>query len=118
MKSLLLLISAAPLAFAVPASAQSMQNMQGMNMPAAKAPAKKRPAAKPATPAKRKTSAKPATRPTAARRATPAAKPNAAAHDMSGMGTMPGMDMSATTEARHLRRPIPMPDMTCRACLA
>ncbi|MCW1988022.1 UNVERIFIED_ORG: copper resistance protein B [Sphingomonas sp. R1F5B] len=100
MKSLLLLISAAPLAFAVPASAQSMQNMQGMNMPAAKAPAKKRPAAKPATPAKRKTSAKPATRPTAARRATPAAKPNAAAHDMSGMGTMPGMDMSATTGSK------------------
>ncbi|MES2290919.1 MAG: copper resistance protein B [Pseudomonadota bacterium] len=100
MKSLLLLISAAPLAFAVPASAQSMQNMPGMNMPAAKAPAKKRPAAKPATPAKRKTSAKPATRPTPARRATPAAKPNAAAHDMSGMGTMPGMDMSGTTGSK------------------
>lgn len=100
MKSLLLLISAAPLAFAVPASAQSMQNMPGMNMPAAKAPAKKRPAAKPATPAKRKTSAKPATRPTPARRATPAAKPKAAAHDMSEMGTMPGMDMSGTAGSK------------------
>src|SRR3546814_8833772 len=96
MKALLLLISVAPLALAAPANAQSMQNMPGMNMPAAKAPPKKKPAAKPATPVKRKTAAKPAAKPTSAKRGAPVAKPKAAAHDMSGMGAMPGMDMSGT----------------------
>ena len=49
MKSLLLLIGAAPLALATPVSAQSMQNMPGMNMPAAQPAAKKKPVAKPAS---------------------------------------------------------------------
>src|SRR3546814_3167493 len=79
MKALLLLISVAPLALAAPANAQSMQNMPGMNMPAAKAPPKKKPAAKPATPVKRKTAAKPAAKPTSAKRGAPVAKPKAAA---------------------------------------
>ena len=95
MKSLFLLIGAAPLALAAPATAQSMQNMPGMNMPAAQPPAKKKPAAKPASQAKRTTAAKPAARPAPAKRRAPAAKRKPAAHDMSGMGDMPGMDMPA-----------------------
>ena len=120
MKALLLLISVAPLALAVPANAQSMQNMPGMNMPAAKAPPKKKPAAKPATPVKRKTAAKPAAKPTPAKRGAPVAKPKAAAHDMSGMGAMPGMDMSGTAGSKASPKPDPhaghdmssMPGMT------
>src|SRR3546814_1846475 len=120
MKALLLLISVAPLALAAPANAQSMQNMPGMNMPAAKAPPKKKPAAKPATPVKRKTAAKPAAKPTSAKRGAPVAKPKAAAHDMSGMGAMPGMDMSGTVGSKASPKPDPhaghdmssMPGMT------
>jgi copper resistance protein B len=96
MKLLLLLISAAPLALAAPAGAQSMQNMPGMNTPAAPPAAKKKPAAKPASQAKRTTGARPAARPAPAKRRAPAAKPKPAAHDMSGMGDMPGMDMPAS----------------------
>lgn len=95
MKLLLLLISAAPLALAAPAGAQSMQNMPGMNMPAAQPAAKKKPAARPARQAKRTTAARPAARPAPAKRRAPAAKPKPTAHDMSGMGDMPGMDMPA-----------------------
>lgn len=120
MKALLLLISVAPLALAAPANAQSMQNMPGMNMPAAKAPPKKKPATKPATPVKRKTAAKPAAKPTSAKRGAPVAKPKAAAHDMSGMGAMPGMDMSGTVGSKASPKPDPhaghdmssMPGMT------
>ena len=96
MKLLLLLISAAPLALAAPAGAQSMQNMPGMNMPAAQPAAKKKPAAKSASRAKRTTAARPAARPAPAKRRAPAAKPKPAAPDMSGMGDMPGMDMPAS----------------------
>ncbi|MBV1692646.1 copper resistance protein B [Novosphingobium sp. G106] len=96
MKSLLLLIAAAPLALAVPANAQSMQNMPGMNMPMAQPPAKKKPAARPARQAKRATAAKPPRRPAPTTRRAPAAKPKPAAHGMSGMGAMPGMDMPAS----------------------
>ncbi|HEX7822056.1 copper resistance protein B [Sphingobium sp. AN558] len=96
MKLLLLLISAAPLALAAPAGAQSMQNMPGMNMPAAQPAAKKKPAARPASQAKRTTAARPAARSAPAKRRAPAAKPKPAAQDMSGMGDMPGMDMPAS----------------------
>ncbi len=96
MKSLLLLIGAVPLALAVPASAQSMQNMPGMNMPMAQPPAKKKPAAKPARQAKRATAVKPTARPAPARRRAPAAKPKPAMQGMSGMGDMPGMTMPAS----------------------
>ncbi|TZG24424.1 copper resistance protein B [Sphingomonas montanisoli] len=96
MKLLLLLISAAPLALAAPAGAQSMQNMPGMNMPASQPAAKRKPAAKPASRAKRTTAERPAARPAPAKRRAPAAKPKPAAHDMSGMGDMPGMDMPAS----------------------
>src|SRR3546814_15994287 len=107
MKALLLLISVAPLALAAPANAQSMQNMPGMNMPAAKAPPKKKPAAKPATPVKRKTAAKPAAKPTSAKRGAPVAKPKAAAHDMSGMRAMPGIDKSGTVASTSSPQPDP-----------
>jgi copper resistance protein B len=96
MKLLLLLISAAPLALATPAGAQSMQNMPGMNMPASQPAAKRKPAAKPASQAKRTTAARPAARPAPAKRRAPTAKPKPAVHDMSGMGDMPGMDMPAS----------------------
>lgn len=87
MKSLLLLIGAAPLALAVPATAQSMQNMPGMNMPAAQPPAKKKPVAKPASPTRRAAVPRPAGRSAPAKRRAPAAKPKPA---------MPGMDMPAS----------------------
>lgn len=96
MKALLLLIGAAPLALAVPASAQSMQNMPGMNMPAAQPSTKKKPTAKPARQPRRAAVPKPAGRSASATRRAPAAKPKPAVHDMSGMGAMPGMDMPAS----------------------
>lgn len=96
MKSLLLLIGAAPLAFVTPANAQSMQNMPGMNMPATQPAAKKKPVAKPASQPRRSAVPKPAGKSAPAKRRAPAAKPKPVPHDMSGMGAMPGMDMPAS----------------------
>lgn len=100
----LLLAGFAPVAFATPALAQSMDhsmhNMPGMTMPAkpaAKAAPKRKAAAKPAP--KRKAP----TRSAAPRRATPAraADPHAG-HDMSGM---PGMDMGTQQQAAPAQGP-------------
>ncbi|CAM5582520.1 MULTISPECIES: copper resistance protein B [Sphingomonadaceae] len=93
MKSLLLLIGAAPLALATPVSAQSMQNMPGMNMPAAQPAAKKKPVAKPASQPRRAAAPTAKGKPATPKRRAPAAKPKSAPHDMSGMGAMSGMEM-------------------------
>ena len=100
MRALLLLIGIAPLAFAAPGAAQTMDHssMPGMNMPA-------KPAAKPPAPTTaKKSAAKPkpkpkATAPRPAKKQTPAAaKPAAdphAGHDMTGMNPMPAAPAAA-----------------------
>jgi copper resistance protein B len=103
MKSYLLLIGVAPLVLTVPANAQSMQNMPGMSMPAMQArkpvvgatiPARRQP------PRRHPQAHKPASRPIVPARRDVVATPKAPAHDMSGMGDMPGMAMPGTNAAQ------------------
>lgn len=115
MKSLLLLIGAAPLALATPVSAQSMQNMPGMNMPAAQPAAKKKPVAKPASQPRRAAAPTAKGKPATPKRRAPAAKPKSAPHDMSGMGLCPAWRCPVTRRLQRLTR---MPATTCPACLA
>jgi copper resistance protein B len=103
MKSYLLLIGVAPLVLTVPTNAQSMQNMPGMSMPAMQA---RKPAVGATIPARRKPprrhpqAHKPASRPIVPARRDVVATPKAPAHDMSGMGEMPGMAMPGTNAAQ------------------